>query len=209
MADTVEITPGTGAVIGTDEVTIGGTPQQIQRVKLVDGTDGGTDLLPGSAARGLAVEPRPNTLVTSLTASSGLTTATTAYTAGDVLGAGWSFANAVRSSGGTGRVVGAVLLDKADVVQAVDLYLFSGSVTFGTDNAAPSLSDTDAEKLQAGVIGVSMADLGGVRYGAAGGLSVPFTCDATTLYAYAITRVAHSFFGAATDLPLRLFIERD
>jgi hypothetical protein len=58
VPDTVTIgaiTP-TSAVIATDEVTIGGTLQQVQRVKLVDGTDGGTELLAGSAAFGLAVD---------------------------------------------------------------------------------------------------------------------------------------------------------
>lgn len=49
MADTVAITAGTGTTIGTDEVTIGGTLQHVQRVKLVDGTDGGTALISGDA----------------------------------------------------------------------------------------------------------------------------------------------------------------
>lgn len=55
MADTVTL-PANGAVVGTDEVTIGGTLQQVQRIKLVDGTDGGTDLIGGTAANGLKVD---------------------------------------------------------------------------------------------------------------------------------------------------------
>lgn len=43
MSDNVTL-PGTGAVVGADEVTIGAVLQQVQRVKLVDGTDGGTAL---------------------------------------------------------------------------------------------------------------------------------------------------------------------
>lgn len=42
MADTVAITAGSGTTIGTDEVTIGGTAQHLQRIKLFDGTNGGT-----------------------------------------------------------------------------------------------------------------------------------------------------------------------
>jgi hypothetical protein len=60
MADTVAITAGSGTTIGTDEVTIGGTLQHVQRVKLVDGTDGGTALIPGDATLGLAVKPSGN-----------------------------------------------------------------------------------------------------------------------------------------------------
>jgi len=42
VAENVSITPGTGAVVGTDEVTINGVLVQVQRVKLVDSTEGGT-----------------------------------------------------------------------------------------------------------------------------------------------------------------------
>lgn len=56
MADTVPITAGSGTTIGTDEVTIGAVLQHLQRVKLFDGTDGGTDAIPGTAANGLDVD---------------------------------------------------------------------------------------------------------------------------------------------------------
>src|SRR5688572_8682452 len=143
MADTVTL-PGTGAVVGTDEVTIGGTAQQIQRVKLVDGVDGGTDLIPGTALRGLYVDLRGATTRIQAT-SAGLTTASTAYAAGDQLGTELSFANAVRVSGGYGSIVGATLLDKAKVNGGVDLYLFDRSVTPAADNAAFAFSDSDME----------------------------------------------------------------
>ncbi len=39
MADNVSITPGVGATIATDEVTINGTPVQVQRVKLVESAE--------------------------------------------------------------------------------------------------------------------------------------------------------------------------
>lgn len=56
MADTVAITAGSGTVIGTDEVTIGGTLQHVQRMKLVNGADGGTELIGGDATNGLDVD---------------------------------------------------------------------------------------------------------------------------------------------------------
>lgn len=54
MADTVSITAGSGTTIGTDEVTIGGTAQHLQRIKLFDGTNGGTiaaTVTPGGALK--------------------------------------------------------------------------------------------------------------------------------------------------------------
>lgn len=46
----------TSTVIGTDEVSIGGVAQHVQRIKLVDGTNGGTDLISGDATNGLDVD---------------------------------------------------------------------------------------------------------------------------------------------------------
>lgn len=48
MADNVDITPGSGATVATDEVAVnGGTPGHVQFVKLVDGAADGTDGIPG------------------------------------------------------------------------------------------------------------------------------------------------------------------
>lgn len=44
MADTVSITPGTGAVISTDELNIDGTNQQVQRVKIGLGANNAWDM---------------------------------------------------------------------------------------------------------------------------------------------------------------------
>lgn len=69
MADNVPITAGSGTTIGTDEVTIGAVLQHVQRVKLVDGTDGGTELIAGTAANGLDVDVTrvvPGTTATAL-----------------------------------------------------------------------------------------------------------------------------------------------
>ena len=178
-----------------------------QRVKLVDGTLDGTGAIPGDATRGLAVEPRSKMLAQSQ-ASSGLTTASTSYAANDVLGAGWEFTNMARAAGGGGRVLGAVLLDKGDVITSVDLVLSSGSISFGPDNGAPAVSDTDGEKLQ-GTITVVALDYGGCRVADIGEIGKPYVCDATSLFVYARTAAAHSFFTAATDLRLKLFYVLD
>lgn len=58
MADNVTVDNGalTDYIASTDEVTIGGVTAQVQRMKLVDGTDGGTGLIGGDAANGLDVD---------------------------------------------------------------------------------------------------------------------------------------------------------
>lgn len=53
---TTVATVPSGSVIGTDEVTIATVLQHVQRVKLVDGADGGTALIGGDATNGLDVD---------------------------------------------------------------------------------------------------------------------------------------------------------
>lgn len=195
-------------VIATDDE--GGI--HYQKIKLTDPTSGSTDpvgALDHGSVVSLYVHPRLDTVIPSSPVSSGgLTTASTAYSIGDVLGTGWTIPNAAKASGGTGRVVGVTLSDYADITTSVSLFFFQGSVTFGTDNSGPSLSDADSLKF-VGRVDLAMADLGGVRLGAEHSLSLPYVLDGTDLYVYAITNVAHTFFGAVTDLRLRVSVTRD
>jgi hypothetical protein len=142
--------------------------------------------------------------------SSGLTTVTTSYAAGDTLGAVIEFTNAARKSGGTGRITSVVITDISDVIGAMDIFLFGETVTFGTDNSTPSISDTDAAKCQAMISLVSYVDLGGNHFLAAHNLSIPYVCAATSLFLGAITRTANAVFaGGADSLKYSLFVERD
>lgn len=56
MSDNVSITAGSGVTVGADEVTIGGTSQKLQRVKLFDGTDASTNALLISSRNAARVE---------------------------------------------------------------------------------------------------------------------------------------------------------
>lgn len=56
MADNVAITAGAGTTVATDEVNTGGGAAHVQLMKLLDGTDGGTDRIQGTAANGLEVD---------------------------------------------------------------------------------------------------------------------------------------------------------
>lgn len=213
MADNVAITAGAGTTVATDELTINAVAAQVQRVKHVLGKDGtytadaaGRDLGGGDGAA--YVDPRPLSSLIQVS-SSGLTTASTNYTSGDAMGAEMQFAEAVRASGGLGRITGALLLDKAKVIGAVDLFLFDRSVTPASDNAANSWSDADMA-FCVGVIEFPGPKQSANNYiGQASGLPMPYRCNATTLFGYLVTRTGNGFFSAATDLVVTLIVEAD
>jgi hypothetical protein len=146
------------------------------------------------------------------TVSSGLTIATTAYTAGDQVGPMFTLANAARVSGGTGRIVGVTLMDESDIIGAYDVVFCRSNITLAADNAAFSISDADALNVIGLVPLAGAFDIGGNRIAQAFNLSVPYDCSGgTSLYASLITRVGHTFFsvGGVDSLALTVWVERD
>jgi hypothetical protein len=208
VADNVAITAGAGTSVATDDIG----SVHYQRVKTTLGPDGtatadlaGVDL--GSGAGAAYVRPRPDFNSQTQT-SSGLTTASTAYSALDTIGAGWTFTSMALAAGGGGRILGVAATDEADILETILLWFFSASITFGTDNSLPSISDTDVLKFL-GVVPLGFSDLGGCRAGSVDSINVPYVCDATSLFVYATTQTAHTFFAATDDIVLRLFYTRD
>ena len=90
------------------------------------------------------VHPVQSAVQVSVT-SAGLTTATTAYTTGDQVGTGLTFAGMANVSTWGGIIVGATILDKGKIINTGDfeLFLFSAAVTAAADNAAADFSDAD------------------------------------------------------------------
>ena len=139
-------------------------------------------------------------------ASSSLTTATTAYTDGDQLGAIISLTMA--SAGGI--IIAATLVDKANIVGAVDCFIYDRSVTLASDNAADAISDADA-LFKLGCISFPQPTTQtNNRTAHLDSIALPYKANATTVIcAQLVTRSAHTFFGAATDLQLRLTYSQD
>lgn len=153
MADNVAVTPGTGATIAADELTIGGQSVKVQRVKLVAGKDGeyvgdvGGANVDGDANRSaFYVRERPDVheFVPAITVN------TAAYAAGDCLGGKITIANAVAIAGNVLRVLRIHMAAKVDQ-GSTTIYLFNddpSSTTF-TDHAAfPTIADADMGKLR-------------------------------------------------------------
>lgn len=203
MANNIDVTPGSGKTVATDDVSGIHYP----RYKIVDGTeDSVTALVIG--ANGAYVDPHLATTQIQV-ASTGLTIATTAYTVDDQLGAIMTFPNAVRTSGGFGTITGVTLVDKSRGVGAVDLYLFDRSVTLASDNAANGVSDADALFCQ-GIISLQSPRSSLNNYILSNsGLGQSFKCNATSLFVAMVTRVNCAFFGAVGDLVLTFTIAQD
>lgn len=184
-----------------------------QGVKLTLGADGtAKDFVDGeqrdSAGYALWVTPRP-AVVAQTQDSAGLTIAATAYSQNDLLGNELTFTSMAKAAGGTGRITGVSLLDDGDVTEAIDVLICRASATLGSDNAGLSPTDAEAAKV-IGLIQLAPAlDMGGSRLHTAHSISVPYVCDATSLYARLLTRVGHTFFTAVDDLHLTLFAQLD
>lgn len=214
MADNVAITAGAGTTIAADEATYSGDTSKIQLMKpvLVTGSEGSKTVveLIGDTTGRLQVINQKDMIKVSVQ-SSGLTTATTSYSAGDTVGSIFTIANAGRVTGGSGMIVGCALVDAADVTGPYDVVFFSTSVTLGSDNAAFSISDSDALNI-IGIASMSGSyDFGGNRLNQLWNLAIPYVCEsgATSIYAGLITRANHSFFSAVTDLQLITYLERN
>jgi len=117
---------------------------------------------------------------------------TNAYATGDVLAATQALASAFRSADGTGILQSIVLVDKDDQGAALDLVILKADVSIGTENAAVSISDANADSVL-GIISVSAGDwidLGGCRVATLRGLGlvVKAATGTTSLYVALISR---------------------
>jgi hypothetical protein len=174
----------------------------------VSGVDQASPLPPGNNSLGAVILRRDQLRIS--VQSAGLTTATTAYSAGDQVGTQFTLANAARVSGGTGRIKSVILTDAADIIGAYDVVFTQSSITLASDNAAWAVSDADILNLIMLVPLNGAYDMTNNRIGVAYNLDIPYVCSGgTSLFASLITRAGHTFFAATTNLQLIVTVERD
>lgn len=133
--------------------------------------------------------------------SAGLTTATTAYSDGDLYGSE-SFL-ILPGSIQFANLEAVCVTDESDIISAVDIYFAEAAFSFGTDNVAPSPSDGNAALNRMKVSLPAAEDLGGVRKAYIDSLGIPLyaAVGATGVAFRAVGRNAgHTFFGATTSL---------
>lgn len=134
--------------------------------------------------------------------SAGLTIATTAYTAGDVVGTIFTATGFASTSGGTGILTGVTLIDDGDVLGACTAYCLTATATV-TNNSAWAPSDAEAATMVPnGRLDFPPPDDLGANRVAATPLWVPYKCVATSLWFVLITRTANAVFTAVDDVHL-------
>jgi hypothetical protein len=136
--------------------------------------------------------------------SSGLTTAATAYSAGDQVGAQFDFTNFAQAAGGGGVLTSIMLTDETDIIGTYTVFLFGSDPTPAADNAAFSISDADAAAMICAPITLGPVYDAGLNKVCGWNGSLAYTVGSTTLYALLRTDAGHTFFGAATSLKLRI-----
>lgn len=117
---------------------------------------------------------------------------TAIHAAGDVLAATQELAGAVSTSGGAAVLHSIVLNDKDDQGLGIDVVFLKTNVSIGTENAAVSISDTNADEVL-GIVSVSAADfidLGGCRVATVRSIGLPVEAGSgsTSIYVALITR---------------------
>lgn len=146
--------------------------------------------------------------------SSGLTTATTAYTSGDVLGGQMTMDMNIRGSGPiAGCIKSVVISDSSAVIGAVDLFFYNASTTPAADNAAYAPSDAEVQTL-VGVLSAATQPVTGAgnKIATLSNLEqdIPFYAPTGALYVVAVTRSANAVFAAgSTSLQYRLMVEQE
>lgn len=137
-----------------------------------------------------------------------LTLDTSIYATGDVLAstAAIPFESNPPPGGVRGKITQVTLYDRDDQGANLDLVFMKSSVSLGTLNAAPTISDDDAGNILRIVPVDSFVDLGGVRV-ASPAITQPiyFSVPSGTLYISAISRGTGTY--TENGIRLKVFIE--
>lgn len=135
--------------------------------------------------------------------STGLTTAATTYTIGDIWGAE---AFIILPGSKTDAILQSItLLDEGDVIGACAIWFGTAAFALGSDNAAPSITDANARLIKGYVEMPPPIDLGGCRVSVIDSLALPLHADvgATGIPFRFTTFTANGVFAAAGDLKAR------
>lgn len=173
------VTPGSGATVAMDQVGTAGAPasgEKIQYVKLDFGAAGASS--PATATKPLPVGTVLETISVTLSLD------TSAYANNDLLADAQEVAGVALASGGKAKLVSLVVVDEDDQGQAFTVFLTQISDTWGTENSAPTVSDTVARSIQAMIPVATYVDVGGAKIASVYNINaVVETTGGTSLYA--------------------------
>lgn len=219
MADNVAVTPGTGALIATDD---DGTAQH-QYVKLEwgpDNTQNKTDVASGKPLpvqlRGSDGTDRSNALpaagfATTVSASVTKSTTITTYTVGDAwadstsapTAGGFTFSNAARISGGSGIITDIFISNSVGppLMLQGELWIYDSAATADDDNVAFTVSDADVLLVVAVVpFTLAASAVGSVNsYAHIQNLSIGFTCVGSANLRFKV-KVQNAYVNTASEV---------
>lgn len=155
----VAVTAGSGTTMAADEVGSAGAPttgQKIPYQKLDIGAAGSSS--PVTTSNPLPVGALLDLIQITLSLD------TLIYASGDLLADAQEIAGVAITSGGRAELCSLMVIDEDDQKAVFDVYITSASTTWGTENAAPTISDAAARSILAHIpIAVAdYRDLGGV-----------------------------------------------
>lgn len=133
---------------------------------------------------------------------------TSAYASGDVLAATQELIGAVPTPGGHALLHSLVVNDKDDQGQALDLVFLRSNVSIGTENAAVSIADNDADEVL-GIVSVAVSDfqdLGGCRIATVPsiGIVLEAASSSTSIYIAAISKGIGTYTAAGITIKVGL-----
>lgn len=187
MADDVEITPGSGAVIAADDVS----SVYYQKVKLDVGGDGATLPVTGTA-NALPTKSLDDVITIDATPS------TDALADGDVAFDTQEVAGAATAANITTILQSVTIADPDDQGIGIDLIFFNANTSLGTENSAPDIDDTEVQTVVGRVqVGAgSYYDLGANRVACVYGIGLPMKAGTGgSLWMAGIARGAPTYAG--------------
>jgi hypothetical protein len=133
---------------------------------------------------------------------------TNIYASGDVLADTQAVTGALASAGEVAILQSLQLTDKDDNTAAgIDLVFLSENVSLGTENSAPSITDTNAAKIL-GIVSVASGDfidVGGAKVATKLNIGLQLSAPTgTTVYVAAVTRGTPTQTGSGITLNLGL-----
>ena len=136
---------------------------------------------------------------------------TNAYADGDVLADTQEIASAVRVAAGAGVLHSVAVLDKDDQGEALDIVFLKTDVSLGTENAAVSISDADADEILC-IVEVAAGDYvdlinSQLATKSSVGVGVKAAAAATSLFVGAISRGTGTYTAAGITLKITILAE--
>ena len=150
MAENINVTAGVGTPVAADDIS----GVKYQKIKLIDGKADETTVI--EANGGVEANALRVTIASDSTGVVGMpddvktitcSLDTSAYADGDVLFDTQEIASAVRNSGDSCTLQSIHILDKDDQGIDFELVFFNAATSLGTENAAISIADADAEDI--------------------------------------------------------------